>query len=121
MADRILDHDNEMRSPSGFTYEELRNRINARVRKPCAGRFGGIIDIHTEFEQDCLEFRQLLGLVSRQFPLDDWEQFNISADLDWLEDNVRFVHDKWRDQDRALEASRHPIKARHPPNQTYLC
>ena len=119
MADRVLDE--ELRSQSGFTLEELRSRINARVRKPCAGRFNGIIDIHQEFEQDCREYREVLGIISRSCPLDDWEQFNISADLDWLEDNVRFVHEKWRDQDRALEASRNPVKARHPPNQTYLC
>ena len=121
MADRILDLDAELKSESGYTLQELRSRINNRVRKPCTGRFNGIISIEQEFEQDCREFRQLLGVISRSCPLDDWEQFNISADLDYLEDSIRFVHEKWRDQDRAMEASRSPIKARHPPNQTYLC
>lgn len=116
MANRVLDE--ELRSQSGFTLEELRSRINARVRKPCVGRFDPIIDIQQEFEQDTLEFKQLLGVISRSCPLDDWEQFNISADLCWLDDSVRFVHEKWRAQDRAMGPQ---APARHPPNQTYLC
>lgn len=117
MADRILD--DQLRSPSGFTLEKLRSRINDRVRKPCAGRFEPTLDIESDFEHDCREFKQLLGIISRSCPSDDWEQFNISADLDWLEDNVRFVHEKWRAQDLAMDAARHPIN-RHPPNQTYF-
>lgn len=118
MADRVLDLDEELRSPSGFTLEKLRSRINDRVRKPCSGRFEPSIDIQSEFEQDCTEFRLLLGAISRSCPLDDWEQFNISADLCWLDDSVRFVHEKWRAQDRAMQ-SQGPT--RHPKSQTYLC
>lgn len=119
MADRVLDE--ELRSPSGFTLEKLRSRINDRVRRPCVGRFDPIVDIHDEFAQDCQEFRQLLGIISRSCPLDDWEQFNISADLDWLEDNIRFVHEKWAAQDRAMDLRKHSHRPEHPPSQTYLC
>ena len=115
MADRVLDE--ELRSRSGYTLEKLRSRINSRVRRPCTGRFDSTLDIQGDFEKDCREFKQLLGVISRSCPLDDWEQFNIAADLDWLSDSIRFVHEKWRGQDRAMGPQ---DPTRHPPNQTYL-
>jgi hypothetical protein len=68
MADRVLDHDEELRSQSGFTLEKLRTRINARVRKPCTGRFDPTLDIQGDFEKDTREFKQLLGIISRSCP-----------------------------------------------------
>jgi hypothetical protein len=118
MANRVLDE--ELRSPSGYSLEKLRARINDRVRHPCTGRFDPCLDIASDFEKDTREFKQLLGIISRSCPLDDWEQFNISADLDWLDDNVRFVHEKWEAQDKAMDLARNPSPCVHPPSQTYF-
>ena len=120
MANRVLDLDEELRSQSGYTLEKLRSRINARVRKPCSGRFDPTLNIQSDFEKDTREFKQLIGIISRSCPLDDWEQFNLSCDLDYLEDSIRFVHEKWEAQDKAMFQARNPSPCVHPPSQTYL-
>ena len=120
MANRILDE--ELRSDSGYSLQKLRTRITRRVRHPCTGRFDPCLDIQSDFEKDCREFKQLLRRIgsSVRANSNSADEAYLALDYAFLEDSIRFVHEKWEAQDKAMFQSRNPSPCVHPPSQTYF-
>ena len=103
--------------------QELRARINDRLKHPYAGRFDASWDIEQSFYDDVQTAKIMADyLVATSFS--DSDKYYFCALADEIKDTEIKVRNKWRAQDRAIEESKNspraPPKPVLPQNQTTL-
>jgi len=116
------------RLPDGLAM--YRDRILARARHPCRGRFDSVWDIEQDFKQAVQDFKQGVEKLASSTPEDNIdEHIFLSGLLFECSDIEAKVYNAWDFQDKAIEQQRiqrevvSPKKSssfQHHKNQTKL-